>query len=397
MGDVSDFLKELPFKVSFFQELFGSVRSLKVACAKRFDVVELERLRLRIEKEELPLLESLWRSEGLLDRFVKHHGGGSEVVGVISALEHFRHLFVEKTALGTPKIIHIVKLELKALPKDNYRWDEFKALFSLEQGLLERSKTKKLVPIRHTTTGFLTSFSGKNKMILVAIIVLLVGGGFSLFAGEKKAGGGNEVNYYIGQSLNGTIYYLRITKFADSSYEIYDTERYEGISVSSAGYNQDGTAFFIFTGNYIEVHGYLSPTEIIKLYKSGGSSSSIDRVKQAEAYFINGKDLYEKHDLFGARDNFENAVSWNEKSEYYLWLGNVYRDLSVWDKSIAAYNKVLSTDPNNLDASKGLGSAYYGLGSAYYHSKDKEKAIEFWKKAADLGNTDAKTYLEMEN
>ena len=93
MGDVGEFLRELPSKVVEYEEIINSVRLFKYTCSKRFDVIQLEQLRQRIEAEELPLLGKLWDATKLMDRFVKHHGSNYNIQPTISALHKFAPLF----------------------------------------------------------------------------------------------------------------------------------------------------------------------------------------------------------------------------------------------------------------------------------------------------------------
>ena len=69
-------------------------------------------------------------------------------------------------------------------------------------------------------------------------------------------------------------------------------------------------------------------------------------------------------------------------------------DLQVlpdFDKAIEWYTK--AADLGNSDAMKMIGNMYK-LGSLYGGEDDLEKAIEWYQKAADLGNSDAQSYLE---
>ncbi|MBK8682037.1 MAG: tetratricopeptide repeat protein [Bacteroidetes bacterium] len=57
-------------------------------------------------------------------------------------------------------------------------------------------------------------------------------------------------------------------------------------------------------------------------------------------------------------------------------------DLKKYEDAIASYTKVLELHPEASDA-------YYNRGLAYYYLYDDENACSDWKRAIDLGDTDA--------
>ena len=97
------------------------------------------------------------------------------------------------------------------------------------------------------------------------------------------------------------------------------------------------------------------------------------------------------------------AEKWFEESgdaEKMMALAGLYRSnysengeqvLPDFDKAIEWYTK--AADLGNTDAMKMIGYMYT-LGSLYGGEDDLEKAIEWYQKAADLGNADAQSYLE---
>ena len=97
------------------------------------------------------------------------------------------------------------------------------------------------------------------------------------------------------------------------------------------------------------------------------------------------------------------AEKWFEESgdvEKMMALAELYRSnysdngeqvLPDFDKAIEWYTK--AADLGNSDAMKMIGQMYM-LGSLYGREDDLEKAKEWYQKAADLGNTDAQSYLE---
>ncbi len=97
------------------------------------------------------------------------------------------------------------------------------------------------------------------------------------------------------------------------------------------------------------------------------------------------------------------AEKWFEESgdaEKMMALAGLYRSnysehgeqvLPDFDKAIEWYTK--AADLGNTEAMKMIGYMYT-LGSLYGREDDLEKAIEWYQKAADLGNADAQSYLE---
>ena len=97
------------------------------------------------------------------------------------------------------------------------------------------------------------------------------------------------------------------------------------------------------------------------------------------------------------------AEKWFEESgdvEKMMALAELYRSnysdngkqvLPDFDKAIEWYTK--AADLGNSDAMIMIGQMYM-LGSLYGREEDLEKAKEWYQKAADLGNADAQSYLE---
>jgi Flp pilus assembly protein TadD len=61
--------------------------------------------------------------------------------------------------------------------------------------------------------------------------------------------------------------------------------------------------------------------------------------------------------------------------------------LGQYQKAISQINRALKLEPQN-------GMYYYGRGRVYLLSGDKTKAMEDFKKAADLQDEDALNYLD---
>jgi len=75
-----------------------------------------------------------------------------------------------------------------------------------------------------------------------------------------------------------------------------------------------------------------------------------------------------------------------EKSEAYFNMGISFGEIGKFDKAIEALDRAVEMKPE-----KGL--YYYGRGRVYLLSGNRNRAIEDFKSAAQLGNTNARSYL----
>jgi len=385
MGDVGEFLRELPSKVVEYEEIINSVRLFKYTCSKRFDVIQLEQLRQRIEAEELPLLGKLWDATKLMDRFVKHHGSNYNIQPTISALHKFAPLFEDKDIFGTPKIINLVKSELKALPKDKYHWGTFNRMFELEKLLLDKSKKLKPQPIKHTTTGFLTALSGKNKMIILVVLVVAISGGFfTPWAGTNKDSTTNTVKSY---DIKNNVFYFDSNR--GSKGILFNLD---GISAEDVPHHEN----FARNGNILEgtngTQVYINDNNLIAFLnnlKNEYASKQVLPTQQeqktplslAEGYFSEGKTFYDQKEYTKAIEKFIQAINLNpQKSDYYTWIGDANRRLDNCDEAVKHYNSAIGL--NSKDE-----WAWNGLGGCYNIKNMKKEACDSWKKGAELGNT----------
>ena len=85
---------------------------------------------------------------------------------------------------------------------------------------------------------------------------------------------------------------------------------------------------------------------------------------------------------------FQKAISLDpEKSEAYFGQGVSYGQLENFPEAIALIDKAIKMEPLN-------GLYYYGRARVYLLADDKEKAIEDFKKAAELDDEDAQIYMD---
>ncbi len=70
----------------------------------------------------------------------------------------------------------------------------------------------------------------------------------------------------------------------------------------------------------------------------------------------------------------------------YAAIGNCQSKLSNYNSAISAYKEAVSIDPNNVNAILGVAHCYHQL-------NNREEAMKWFQRAADLGNPDAQNWL----
>jgi len=84
---------------------------------------------------------------------------------------------------------------------------------------------------------------------------------------------------------------------------------------------------------------------------------------------------------------FQKAIALDpQRSDAYFEQGVSFGQLEIFFEAIALIDKAIEMDPH-----KGL--YYYGRARVYLLADDKEKAIEDFKKAAELDDEDAQIYI----
>ena len=104
---------------------------------------------------------------------------------------------------------------------------------------------------------------------------------------------------------------------------------------------------------------------------------------------------YEKGVLFSVYGNYQAAIKAFKKaaelapgwSQAYFQLGVSYGENGRYEEAIKAIGKAIELDDEK-------GAYYYGRGRVYLMSGDRLKAMEDFEKAADMGDMDAKRFLE---
>jgi len=110
--------------------------------------------------------------------------------------------------------------------------------------------------------------------------------------------------------------------------------------------------------------------------------------KDANFWFNKGALLSTYGNHKAAVQYFQKAISMDPNfSKAYFSQGVSYGQLAQYPRAIAQINMALKQEPQN-------GMYYYGRGRVYLIWGDKTKAMDDFKKAAELGDEDAIAYLE---
>jgi tetratricopeptide (TPR) repeat protein len=70
----------------------------------------------------------------------------------------------------------------------------------------------------------------------------------------------------------------------------------------------------------------------------------------------------------------------------YVNRGYIYAEKRNFKKAIKDYNRAIELNPGSI-------YGYFDLGVAYYSLGERDRAIECYKKAAQLGDNDAQEWL----
>jgi tetratricopeptide (TPR) repeat protein len=110
--------------------------------------------------------------------------------------------------------------------------------------------------------------------------------------------------------------------------------------------------------------------------------------KDADYWFRKGALVSTYGNNKAAVQYFQKAIALNPSfSGAYFSQGVSYGQLGQYQDAINQINRALKLEPQN-------GMYYYGRARVYLLSGDKTKAMEDFKKAADLGDEDAINYLD---
>ena len=135
------------------------------------------------------------------------------------------------------------------------------------------------------------------------------------------------------------------------------------------------------------------PSHLMAQQKAATKSQTAKRPstpakKDADYWFKKGALVSTYGNNKAAVQYFQKAIALNPNfSGAYFSQGVSYGQLGLYREAIDQINRALKLEPQN-------GMYYYGRARVYLLSGDKTKAMEDFKKAADLGDEDALDYLD---
>ena len=119
------------------------------------------------------------------------------------------------------------------------------------------------------------------------------------------------------------------------------------------------------------------------------SRESARQEKDADYWFDKGALCATYGNDSAAIKYFQKAIVLDQRrSDAYFGQGVSYGQLENFFEAIALIDKAIEMEPHN-------GLYYYGRARVFLLADDKEKALEDFKKAAELDDEDAQIYLNM--
>ncbi len=111
--------------------------------------------------------------------------------------------------------------------------------------------------------------------------------------------------------------------------------------------------------------------------------------KQGPAYWLDQGGLFATYGNYTAAiDAYQKALALDpQNAEAYFDMGVAFGELDEFDSALLHINKALELDP-------GQGRYYYGRAWVHLISGQSDKALDDFRKAAEMGDPDAIIYLE---
>lgn len=111
--------------------------------------------------------------------------------------------------------------------------------------------------------------------------------------------------------------------------------------------------------------------------------------KQGPAYWLDQGGLFATYGNYTAAiEAYQKVLTFDpQNAEAYFDIGVAYGELDEFDSALLHINKAIALDP-------GQGRYYYGRAWVYLISGRSDKALDDFKKAAEMGDPDAIVYLE---
>jgi len=162
--------------------------------------------------------------------------------------------------------------------------------------------------------------------------------------------------------------------------------------------------YTLVLNNYENSETYISRAKVFNdMYYFEDAVKDLDKSikledKDAESYYLRAFAKNYLGDLRGSLEDFNKSIELNpDYPDAYIGRANLYGNnilsnyedetISVYDKSVSDFNKVLENDPNNIEAILYLGVVY---GKKYEYEKEREQ----YKKATTI---EPKNYVDLLN
>ncbi|KAI8610905.1 hypothetical protein BC830DRAFT_1172347 [Chytriomyces sp. MP71] len=124
---------------------------------------------------------------------------------------------------------------------------------------------------------------------------------------------------------------------------------------------------------------YLASVTRQRLFATTPDSAT---VAKARDLFNEGTNRWNKNDLNGARDAFQESTKLHATSDNFYNLGNSLYSLGKNEEAVSAWQQCIAIEPNQLDAHVNLANVYA------LHLKNVEKAMEHYQIAVDINPVD---------
>jgi tetratricopeptide (TPR) repeat protein len=106
---------------------------------------------------------------------------------------------------------------------------------------------------------------------------------------------------------------------------------------------------------------------------------------KANAYFKQGKQFFEAGKIDDAIGAYEKGLDADStSSEGYNLLGMAYRSKYMATKENGFLNKAISAFEKSIDRNPKNWLPYVNLGTTYYYTKNKKKAVPYFKKSLEV-------------
>ena len=149
-----------------------------------------------------------------------------------------------------------------------------------------------------------------------------------------------------------------------------------------AGAEKDFESSLKFAPNRLSIIVNLS----IVLIKANKLKKAEKIIHEGLVYHAKNKDL-----LLSLVEIYKRIISFNKNyAEVYVNLGNVYRELNMYEESLAAYNNAIKLKPN-------LAEIYANRGNVLQDLKKYQEALEDYDKAIDIKPDYAEAYSNKGN